>query len=511
MLNDDIPTLLRTAIEAARSGNRVAARETLRQVIARDPGNEMAWLWLVTVADSDDERLQGLRRVLAINPRNERARQALHRLEQQIRFAPSGAQTRRSAPPVDSERVVLLSAPRRRRGLPPWAFWTLALVAVGLLAAGLALLYLDTRGDGDTPLPPPTQQRPTRPAATQVAGYVSPTPVGGVLRTLPPRETYPPTWTPTATWTPPPTPLPSPTPPPLSDYAVLVSALRGGRGWALHTLRADGSDERALTLTLSPGTSAALTFVEVHDAAYSPDGKQIAFTARLSQSRLEGETLISEEFEDLFVAPAAGGTARRLTTFAAPRVMDAAWSPDGQTIACAANPDGNFDIFLISIETGEVVTLTPGQPEDREPAWSPDGQWIAFTSDRSGPGATEIWRMNVGSGSLKQLTDNVNSSFSPAWSPDGTTIVFLSDRRGTTDLYLMTANGDGERSLLAGDIRAEERDPAWSPDGRWIAFSSNRERSIFDLYAVRPDGSELQRILSGDGDTRYVAWHPGNQ
>ncbi len=510
MLNDDIPALLRTAIEAARSGNRVTARETLRQVIARDPNNELAWLWLVAVADSDDERLQSLRRVLAINPRNERARQALHRLEQQMQPAPLGAQVRRPAPSVDSERAALLSAPRRRRGLPPWIFWTLALVAVGLLAAGLALLYLDRQGDGNAPPPPATQQRPTRPAATQVAGYVSPTPVGGVLRTLPPRETFPPTWTPTATRTPTLTPLPSPTPPPLSDYTLLVSALRGGRGWALHTLRADGSDEQALTLTLPPGTSAALTVVEVYDAVYSPDGKQIAFTARLSQSRLEEETLISEEFEDLFVAPAAGGSARRLTTFAAPHVVDAAWSPDGQTIACAANPEGNFAIFLISVETGDAVTLTPGQSEDREPAWSPDGQWIAFTSDRSGPGATEIWRMDVSSGSLKQLTDNINSSFSPAWSPDGSTIVFLSDRRGATDLYLMTANGDGERSLLPGDIQAEERDPAWSPDGRWIAFSSNRERSTFDLYAVRPDGSELQRILSGDGDTRYVAWQSGD-
>ncbi|MEB2286746.1 MAG: hypothetical protein OZ934_01400 [Anaerolineae bacterium] len=511
MLNDDISTLLRTAIEAARSGDRGAARATLHRVIAQDPDNETAWLWLVTVADSDEERLQSLRRVLTINPRNERARQALGRLEQQLRVTPSRTQTRRPVPLATAERGALLSAPRRRRGLPPWVFWTLALIALGLVAAGLTLLYLDMQKDSDAPPPPPTSQRPTQSAAIQAGGYVSPTPVGGALRTLPPRETFPPTWTPTATWTPSPTPLPSPTPPPLSDYTMLVSALRGGRGWALHTLTADGSSERALTFTLPPDSSTVLSLVEVYDAAYSPDGKQVAFTARLSQSRLEGEVLVSQEFEDLFVAPSGGGTMRRLTTFAAPRVADAAWSPDGQTIACAANPDGTFDLFLVSVETGAVETLTPGQSEDREPAWSPDGQWIAFTSDRSGPGATEIWRINVDSGALKQLTDNVNSSFSAAWSPDGSAIVFLSDRRGATDLYLMTANGDGERGLLVADVRAEERDPAWSPDGRWIAFSSNRERSIFDLYVVRPDGSELQRILSSDGDTRYVTWHPASQ
>jgi Tol biopolymer transport system component len=498
---EDIPALLRTAIETARSGNPVAAREMLRKIVGRDSDNEMAWLWLVAVAESDEERLRGLRRALAINPHNQQTRQALEQLERRRRG---------SAAPANPEWARLRGTPRQKRGLPRWAFWTLALVAVGLLAAGLALLYLDRRA-GNAPLPPATATRPPdQPAATRVADYISPTPLGGALRTLPPRETLPPTWTPTATRTPTRTPQPSPTQLPLGEYTLLVSAQRGGGGWALRTLRADGSDEQALSLTLPPGADPALSVVAAYDAVYSPDGQQIAFTAQLAESRLEGDTLVSAEFEDLFVAPARGGALRRLTTFAAPRAGDAAWSPDGQTIACAANPNGDFDVFLVSVETGAVTTLISGQSEDREPAWSPDGRWVAFTSDRSGPGATEVWRIEVASGALKQLTDNINSSFSPAWSPDGSTIVFLSDRRATTDLYYMTANGDGERSLLPGDVQAEERDPAWSPDGRWIAFSSNRAGPAFNLYVVRPDGSELQPVVGGDGEMRYAAWRPAD-
>jgi TolB protein len=72
----------------------------------------------------------------------------------------------------------------------------------------------------------------------------------------------------------------------------------------------------------------------------------------------------------------------------------------------------------------------------------------------------------------------------------------------------MTADGTGQRAVLVRDVDAEERDPAWSPDGRWIAFSSNREGPVFDLYLIRPDGTELQRITHGDGDTRYAAWKP---
>lgn len=501
--DEDLQALLRAAIDAARSGNRNKARELLHRLVARDPGNELAWLWLATVASSEAERRASLKRVLAINPGNERARQALAQLDRAAQVP--DVSTRAPA----AEGASSLSA-RRQRGLPPWLFWTLTVVAFGLGAVALVLLWLDRRS-GTTPSASSTFVVAPSPTSTRVAAQPTSTPIGGVLRTLPPRDTLPPTWTPTATRTPTPTPLPTNTPPPLESYTLLASGQLGQSGWRLFTLRGDGTEPVSLDLTPAASDLDAdvlPVFVGVYDAALSPDGSQIAFTGRLARSHLEGDTVVTEEFEDLFVAPARGGTARRLTRLEAVHVGEAAWSPDGRTIAFAADPAGNFDLFLVALESGQLTTLVPGSTNDREPSWSPDGQWIAFTSDRSGPGATEIWRVGVSGGPYKQLTDNVNSSFSPAWSPDGQWIVFLSNRRVSTDLYVMTANGDGERALLVRDVPAEERDPAWSPDGRWIAFSANRERPIFDLYVIRPDGSGLQRMFGGDGDTRYPVWYP---
>lgn len=497
--DQDLQTLLRTAIETARSGNRAKAREILRRLVARDPANELAWLWLATVAASEDERRQSLRRVLAINPGNERARQALAQLERTAEIAPASA---RPEPESAIRQPV-----RRRQTMSPWLFWALTLTAFALILVALVLWWQDRRPEQ----PSPVAALPASPTATRVAGQGTATPIGGVLRTLPPRDTLPPTWTPTATRTPTVTPQPTMTPPPLSSYTVLASGGRGQSGWTLFTIQADGSNPH--TLQVAPSAedlpdNVLPVFAGVYDAVFSPDGTQIAFTGRLARTHMEGDTVLTEEFEDLFVAPAGGGTARRLTALEAARAGEASWSPDGQTIAFAADTDGHFDIYLVSVEGGDLRTLVPGPTNDREPAWSPDGQWIAFTSDRSGPGATEVWRVGVSGGPYKQLTDNVNSSFSPAWSPDGQWIVFLSDRRTTTDLYLMTANGDGERALLVRDIAAEERDPAWSPDGRWIVFSANRERPIFDLYVIRPDGSDLQRIFGGDSDTRFPVWYP---
>jgi dipeptidyl aminopeptidase/acylaminoacyl peptidase len=533
--NDELQDLLRTGIQAAQSGNKAVARQILEQVIERDPDSELAWIWLATLADNLDERRAHLERVIAINPDNTRARQAL---EQIIAAPPAPAtpapprmprQARRAerpAGPVPTlDREALFepkpeSQPRRRsrHRWPPLLIALVALLAIALIALGLILLNDELRqGQDATPLAPsPISATATdRPSATpeQAAGpsdFPTATPLGGVLRTLPPQETFPPTWTPSPTQTPTATLTLTPTLPPLSSNAVLVSARRAGEtGWSLHTLRGDGTGERRLPLRLGAADEAAgLALVEVYDAAYSPDGETIALTARLRAERLEDGSTVTVEFEEIFVAPARGGDMRRLTQLEAAQTGDAVWSPDGEQIAFASDADGDFDLYTIDADGGPPRLLTRNTAHDRYPAWSPDGEWIAFASDENTPGEMEIWRMRINGADKKQLTNHANSSFAPAWSPDGSTIVFLSTRWTHTDIFLMNADGTNQRALIVRDLPSEERDPAWSPDGEWIAFSSNRETAWYELYVARTDGSDLQRLTMQDNDTRYPAWTP---
>jgi hypothetical protein len=510
--NEEIQQLLKTGIEAAQSGNKMIARHILEQVVSQDPNNEMGWLWLASVVDTVEERRENLQRVLLINPANERAREALNKLPRvtpspvtgtplpaaRLGRAPTGVS--RSTPPTPAARPPLVPArgPRRRGRIPPAMFVLLAVLAIGMIGAGLLLLWSNAQNESDK-TPTATQPAavvavPTRPLAIRTPGP-SPTPYQ--------LETMGPVWTPSNTPTPTDTPLPTATPLPLTSYTLLASAKREGQAtWTLYTMLANGADERRVLLSLaaiaSEGTD--LTLLDVYDAAYSRDGTWIAFTARLREG--------GAEYEDLFIAPADGGDMRRVTTLAADHLEGATWSPDGQQIAFASDLDGDFDIYATSVDGGEPLPLTFNDAEDRYPAWSPDGQWIAFGSDYNEPTTLEVWRMDPNGGNLKQLTDNQNSSFAPAWSPDAQSIVFVSDRRVNDDLYIMTANGDGERALLVRDVDANELDPAWSPDGLWIAFSSNREGPVYDLYLIRPDGSEIQRVTSREDDTRYVDWKP---
>lgn len=73
--------LLKMAIRTAQSDNHDAARVMLREVLNEDQRNERALMWMAKIAETKDERVQWLQRVLQINPNNDSARQALHRIQ----------------------------------------------------------------------------------------------------------------------------------------------------------------------------------------------------------------------------------------------------------------------------------------------------------------------------------------------------------------------------------------------------------------------------------------------
>lgn len=72
--------LLRQGIAAARAGQPDVARQFIAKALQLDPRNEQAWLWLSSVAQSDEERIQILQQLLKINPANEHALKGLQAL-----------------------------------------------------------------------------------------------------------------------------------------------------------------------------------------------------------------------------------------------------------------------------------------------------------------------------------------------------------------------------------------------------------------------------------------------
>lgn len=80
MQRDEIDELLHQGKEAARRADHSLALIHLRKVVEADPENEVAWLWLSAVVESDEDRRLCLENVLHLNPTNEAARRGLRQL-----------------------------------------------------------------------------------------------------------------------------------------------------------------------------------------------------------------------------------------------------------------------------------------------------------------------------------------------------------------------------------------------------------------------------------------------
>lgn len=74
-------TKLQKAVAAIKAGDKQVGEQLVRDILATEPDNEAAWLWLATVVNSRNEKIRCLVRVLEINPDNDTAQQGVARLQ----------------------------------------------------------------------------------------------------------------------------------------------------------------------------------------------------------------------------------------------------------------------------------------------------------------------------------------------------------------------------------------------------------------------------------------------
>ncbi|MFL5341187.1 MAG: prolyl oligopeptidase family serine peptidase [Gemmataceae bacterium] len=112
------------------------------------------------------------------------------------------------------------------------------------------------------------------------------------------------------------------------------------------------------------------------------------------------------------------------------RVSDAQISPDGKWVVyvvAAVDLAGNkssSNLWLAPAAGGEPRQLTTTDKKDRHPRWSPDGKRILFESTRGGD--QQLWVIDLAGGEARQVTHVSSEASGGVWSPDGSHIAFVS-------------------------------------------------------------------------------------
>ena len=293
-----------------------------------------------------------------------------------------------------------------------------------------------------------------------------------------------------------------------------------------------------------------LDMESVSDPRISPDGERIVYTRGWIDK--QGDRRESS----LWIMNADGSRARHLINGS-----DAAWSPDGSRILFSARgePEGS-QIFVRWMDAeGAVSQVTRLDDAPSGAQWSPDGEWIAFTTrvpdrasfagvelpnrpegaqwvgepkvverasykrDRAGyvdTGWTQVFVVPAEGGTARQLTDGDWNHSGIRWSPDGSQIYFVSYREEDWDRPEHWQESEIYAVAVAsGDIRrlTRRRGPDGgavpSPDGSLIAYTGiDAHRDTYrnrQIYLMNRDGSE-SRILSGDYDRQVgeMTWAP---
>jgi Tol biopolymer transport system component/DNA-binding SARP family transcriptional activator len=292
-----------------------------------------------------------------------------------------------------------------------------------------------------------------------------------------------------------------------------------------------------------------------HSLAWSPDGSRIAFVLGNAAFVYTLNALGNIAPSAIWVAPAAGGPAVRITD-AASLNTSPVWLPDGRGLLFVSNRGGSRDIYRVPVDpTGEpagaaarlttglhvhtlaisrdgrvlayagftdyaniwslpILGRSPASVADARPvtaghqsvegmAISPDRQWLAFDSDRGGRQA--IYRAPLAGGEPVPLAPDSGDDFMPAWSPDGRELAYYGFRQGQRRLFVIPADG-GTPTAVVPDS-GNQRFPDWSPDGRHLVYHSDRT-GRFELYVVERHadgrwGASRQLTTEGGQDARW--------
>ena len=181
---------------------------------------------------------------------------------------------------------------------------------------------------------------------------------------------------------------------------------------------------------------------------------------------------------------------------------DIAFSPDGKEICFTAVTDKieaistNGDLFIVPVTGGEPKRITTQTGFDGNPVYSPDGKYIAYHAQLVAGYESDRWRVMLydrQSGKNENLSEGFDRSANElAWSPDSKTIYFTAENETQQPVYAMAPQAGTEPKKIIGD--SFNAAISLSADGKILVFDRTSLTMPAEVFTAASDGSGVRKL-----------------
>jgi len=178
--------------------------------------------------------------------------------------------------------------------------------------------------------------------------------------------------------------------------------------------------------------------------------------------------------------------ARTRFTFDAREDWTTAWSPDGRQLAFSADRMGRLDVYMKAADGSGTEELLVESPVNKYvSSWSTDGRFLLFGTGAGGSQTgNDLWVLPLsGEGKPRPILNTPFNEVGPSFSPDGRWVAYRSNESGRSEVYVVpfdSESGKWQISTSGGD------EPKWRRDGRELFFLADNTMMATEVDGTGP-------------------------